>query len=130
MKYCLKKWKCLILEAQTGPGFAAIFCTGTIYLNLDTNTENIICGVPQGKILGPLLFFAKCKWFSQCFKFPTFLQSCLLITWAFFKNRKTYTHCLTWLTESYYTINNWFIFDKILLRVGKTKFIIFHNPKR
>ena len=90
-----------------------------------TKSDDIVIthGVPQGLVLGPLLFLLYVNDLSNCselFDFHTFVDDSNL----FYSNRS--------LTELEDVINNnfWLMANKLSLNVDKTNFIIFHPPQK
>lgn len=86
---------------------------------------NIICGVPQGSILGPLLFIiyindlykASSKLFNVMFADDTNL----------FKSGKNVQDLFVEMNLELQKISLWFKANKLSLNVSKTKYSIFHS---
>ena len=84
----------------------------------------ISTGIPQGSILGPLLFIIYINDFIKCsdlFKFILYADDTTLITPNL--SEKNVNHVNHELNK----ISNWLAHNKLSLNVKKTKFIHFHN---
>jgi hypothetical protein len=93
-----------------------------------SNTQTITCGVPQGSILGPLLFLIYVNDItvvSRIFDIIMFADD----TNLFIKDRNM--ECLVKNTNDELSkISKWFKLNKLSLNIKKTSFILFQSKKR
>ena len=92
--------------------------------NISSNLYDITCGIPQGSVLGPLLFLLYINDFHKCsnfFDFHHFADDSNL----FCKNR-----CLleleTNINIELSNIDTWLCDNRLSLNVEKSNFLIFH----
>ena len=91
--------------------------------NVSSDLQNITCGVPQGSILGPLLFLiyvndiVKC---SQILQFILFADDTNL-----FYSSNCIDELLCTVNYELNNLCNWFKANKLSLNIDKTKFILF-----
>ena len=89
--------------------------------------DYIKCGVPQGSILGPLLFLLYINdivMSSAVFKFTLFADD----TSLFYSNKNKHD-AVPILNAELSNISNWLAANKLSLNVGKSKLLIFTNQK-
>jgi hypothetical protein len=101
----------------------------TVTINNTTSSEkNISCGVPQGSILGPLLFILYINDFHQCsefFDFHLFADDANL-----FSRHKNINILQSHINSELDKVNMWLCANKLSLNVGKSNFVLFHPPQR
>jgi hypothetical protein len=93
--------------------------------NTLSNATTISCGVPQGSILGPLLFLLYINDLPLCSKIPHFVLFAD-DTNILFSHRDPKTLESIINTELKY-ISNWFKLNKLSLNIKKTNFMSFKN---
>ena len=91
--------------------------------NTASTTNKISSGVPQGSILGPLLFLLNINDIVNCsslLKFIIFADDTNL-----FHSAKNITQLVLEVNQELTNLNSWFQANKLSLNSDKTKFILF-----
>jgi len=96
------------------------------YYSSSSDIQTIPCGVPQGSVLGPLLFIIYTNDLPNCLsdsKAILFADDTTLYVSS--NNIKTLYHSVNSELES---LNDWFRSNKLSLNIGKTHYVLFkHN---
>ena len=101
----------------------------TVTVNgVTSNSVNISCGVPQGSVLGPILFLLYINDFHHCskvFDFHLFADDTNL-----FCKHKNLTSLQASINNELSNVNSWLCANKLSLNIEKNSFVIFHPPQR
>jgi len=93
--------------------------------NHKSNTKNVICGVPQGSVLGPLLFILYIN------DLPNSLSHTHAIIFADDTTIYSESKCINTLYNNINTdlmsLSDWFKSNKLSLNISKTNYMLFTN---
>ena len=102
--------------------------------NIKSNMLQITTGVPQGSILGPLLFIIYINDFAQASKMFNFLiyadDTTLSSTLNVFSDNTHDQNFESLINEELVKINDWLKINKLSLNVVKSKFMIFQKKNK
>ena len=101
--------------------FVSLFGTNSDY-------QTVTCGVPQGSVLGPLLFLSYINDMPKCsniLEFHLFGDDSNL-----FLNSPNILNLETNLNVELEKISQWLYANKLSLNIEKTSFVVFHSPQR
>jgi hypothetical protein len=99
-----------------------------VFNNATSNLMNINCGVPQGSILGPLLFILYVNDISRCSDVLFFILFADDTNIFFSCNNKC--DLIKIVNEELLKLSNWFRANTLSLNVRKTNYILFGNKSK
>ena len=98
------------------------------YNDTKSDTCEIVTGVPQGSILGPLLFIIYINDISKAtpfFNTIIYADDTTLLT-----HLQCTSNCINNINSELENISNWFRCNKLSINSDKSKFMLFHTPQR
>ena len=93
----------------------------------DTGLLEIICGVPQGSILGPLLFLI---YVNDMFKASAKVSIMFADDTNLFFSHANINEIFNTMNVELEKFNTWFKANKLSLNIEKTKYVFFHKPPK
>ena len=96
--------------------------------NISSNIKSITCGVPQGSVLGPLLFLLYINDFSRCapqLDFHLFADDSNLLCFD-----KSLLDMELKINNQLNFVNEWLSINKLSLNVHKSNYVIFSSSQR
>ena len=127
----LKKMKYLGFSKNTITWFKSYLCERKFRISINTSyssPSNLLCGIPQGSILGPLLFLLYINDLPQAFVSDLLLyadDTCIVF------QHKSKIEIEKQLIRDFSSLCDWFVNKlSIHFRQDKTKSILFHTKHK
>ena len=97
------------------------------FKGINSNILEVNCGVPQGSVLGPLLFIIYTNDLPNTIKY----SKCILFAddTTMFYSTKHPDELYKNISQDLHALSDWFKANKLSLNVNKTSYIIFKSPK-
>ena len=92
-----------------------------------TEFKNVICGVPQGSILGPLLFLIFIN--GLCHSTPLLEAILFADDTNLFYSHNNVKELFRTMNAELSHLNDWFCANKLSLNTDKVKYVLFHKAK-
>ena len=100
-----------------------VHCSG-----IDSSIGDVLCGVPQGSVLGPTLFLLYINDMINCIRYSK-LQLFADDTLTTLADTNLYT-LFKLMKDDIKSMQNWFNANKLTLNLGKTCYSIFHSRRK
>ena len=127
----LKKLYHYGIRGITHKWFSSYLSSRTHAVCIDGNLSEyhyIKCGIPQGSILGPLLFLIYINDLSNASK--TLFFRMFADDTACFLDDSNINNLINTFQEELSKISNWMRVNKLSINIDKTKYMIFHSPRQ
>ena len=127
----IKKLECYGIRGNAKNWFTSYLSNRqqTVTVNkITSNPTTISCGIPQGSVLGPVLFLLYINDFNQSsdlFDFHLFADDANL-----FYRHKSLSILESDINNELVNINTWLCANKLSLNIKKSNFVLFHPPQR
>ena len=128
----LKKLKAYGITGKTHKWFKSYLENRKQIISFDkrrsTKCRNIICGVPQGSILGPLLFLIYVN--DLYIAAPEITAVMFADDTSLFLSDKNIENLFSKMNDELKNVSIWFKANKLSLNITKTKFSLFHPSRK